>query len=92
MSSSHFSDVSGTVPDRRLSRKTSRLLEELPAAICAFVKVKWTLSVKKIDDKTCEYSNHIHGSAIDESMAFFEKHGISLEKARETPADSRGSS
>jgi hypothetical protein len=47
------------------------------------VKVEWTLSVKKIDDETCEYSNHIHGSAIDESMAFFEKHGISLEKARQ---------
>jgi hypothetical protein len=30
-----------------------------------------------------QYSNHIHGSAIDESMAFFEKHGISIEKARE---------
>lgn len=45
------------------------------------VQVVWELSVKKIDDTSCEYSNHIHGSAIEESLAFFKAHGISLEQA-----------
>jgi hypothetical protein len=53
------------------------------------VKVEWELSVKKIDNETCEYSNHIHGSAIDESMAFFKEHGILLEgeRARQIASD-----
>jgi hypothetical protein len=33
----------------------------------------WELSAKKIDDDTCEYSNHIHASATDEFLAFIKK-------------------
>lgn len=45
------------------------------------VQVVWELSAKRIDEETCEYSNHIHAVAIEETLAFFEKHGISLKKA-----------
>ena len=47
------------------------------------VQVVWELSVKKIDDQTCEYTNHIHGSAIDETLVFLKAHGVSLEAAHE---------
>jgi hypothetical protein len=45
------------------------------------VQVIWELSVKKIDDQTCEYTNHIHGSATEETLEFLKAHGISLETA-----------
>ena len=45
------------------------------------VKVVWELSVKKIDDKTCEYKNHIHASATDEFLEFLKKNDISFERA-----------
>jgi hypothetical protein len=47
------------------------------------VKVVWELSVKKIDDKTCEYKNHIHASATDEFLEFLKKNNIPFEHARE---------
>lgn len=40
------------------------------------------LSAKKIDDNTCEYSNHIHASATDEFLTFIEKNGVSFEQVR----------
>jgi hypothetical protein len=46
------------------------------------VNVTWELSAKKIDENTCEYSNHIHATATDEMMAFIAKHGVTLEQAR----------
>jgi hypothetical protein len=46
------------------------------------VQVVWELSAKKIDDYTCEYSNHIHASATDEFLTFIEKNGITFEQAR----------
>jgi putative intracellular protease/amidase len=45
------------------------------------VKVEWTLSAKKIDDRTSEYSNYIHASATDEFLAFIKEHGITLPQA-----------
>jgi hypothetical protein len=45
------------------------------------VQVVWELSVKKIDDQTCEYTNHIRGSATGETLAFLKAHGLSLEAA-----------
>lgn len=45
------------------------------------VKVEWTLSARKIDDQTTEYTNHIHASATDEFLAFIAEHGITLEQA-----------
>jgi len=41
----------------------------------------WELSAKKIDDDTCEYSNHIHASATDEFLAFIKKKNT-FEQAR----------
>jgi hypothetical protein len=46
------------------------------------VKVVWELSVAKIDDKTCQYSNHIHASATDEFLEFLEENNIPFEQAR----------
>ena len=45
------------------------------------VKVEWTLSARKIDDQTTEYTNHIHASATVEFMAFIQEHNITLEHA-----------
>jgi hypothetical protein len=39
------------------------------------------LSAKKIDEQTCEYTNHIHSTAIDQTLTFFEEHDIPFEKA-----------
>jgi hypothetical protein len=47
------------------------------------LQVIWELSAKKTDDQTCEFTNHIHSSAIDETMAFFDEHGIPFERARD---------
>ena len=44
------------------------------------VQVVWELSARKLDDRTCEYSNHLHGMATDETMAFFRDHGIPFEQ------------
>ncbi len=46
------------------------------------LQVVWELSARKIDDETCEYVNHIHSSATDQTLAFFKDHGIPFEKAR----------
>src|ERR1700722_1253837 len=45
------------------------------------LRVVWELSVKKIDDQTCEYKNHIHSTAIDQTLAFFKEHNIPFETA-----------
>ncbi len=47
------------------------------------IKVVWELSVAKIDEKTCEYRNHIHASATDEFLEFLEQQNIPFEQARE---------
>jgi hypothetical protein len=47
------------------------------------VQVVWEFSVRKLDDRTCEYSNHIHASATDEFLAFLKEQGIPFEKARD---------
>lgn len=57
--------------------------DAITAAGSTKVKVVWELSVAKIDDKTCEYTNHMHASATDEFLAFLEKNNIPLEQARE---------
>src|SRR6202161_402280 len=46
------------------------------------LQVVWELSVKKIDEQTCKYTNHIHSTAIDQTLAFLNEHGIPLEAAR----------
>jgi hypothetical protein len=46
------------------------------------LQVVWELSARKIDGLTCEYTNHIHSTAIDQTLAFFKEHDIPFEKAR----------
>jgi hypothetical protein len=45
------------------------------------VHVLWELSVKALDDKSCEYSNKIHATATDDFLAFIAQHGITLAEA-----------
>jgi putative intracellular protease/amidase len=47
------------------------------------LQVVWELSVKKIDQETCEYTNHIHSTAIDQTLAFLKAHDIPFELARD---------
>src|SRR6202161_2095803 len=47
------------------------------------LQVVWELSVKKIDEDTCEYTNHIHSTALDQTLAFLKEHNIPFESARE---------
>ena len=46
------------------------------------VQVKWELSVKAIDDNTCEYTNEIHATATPEFFEFMKTHDIKLENAQ----------
>ncbi len=46
------------------------------------VQLIWELSVQKIDDHTCEYSNHIHATATDEFLTFIDKNGVTFEQSR----------
>ncbi len=43
------------------------------------VGVIWDLSVKKIDDKTCEFTNAVQSSATPEVLDFLGKQGIPWE-------------
>lgn len=47
------------------------------------LQVVWELSVRKVDEQTCEYTNHIHSTAIDQTLTFLKKHGIPVERARD---------
>jgi putative intracellular protease/amidase len=46
------------------------------------LQVVWELSAKRIDDYSCEYTNHIHSTAIAQTVAFLKDHNIPLETAR----------
>jgi hypothetical protein len=45
------------------------------------LQVIWELSAKKIDDQTCEYTNHIHSTAIAQTLEFLRAHNVTLEAA-----------
>jgi hypothetical protein len=47
------------------------------------LQVVWELSVKNTGDDSCEFTNQVHSSAIEETVAFLEKHGIPFEQASE---------
>jgi hypothetical protein len=47
------------------------------------LQVVWELSARQAADQTCEFTNHIHSSAIDETMTFFHNHSIPFEGAHE---------
>jgi hypothetical protein len=46
------------------------------------VGVVWDLSVKKIDDKACEFTNTVHSSATPELIDFLGKQGIPLRSSK----------
>jgi len=48
------------------------------------LQVIWELSVEKTGEDSCEFTNHIHSSAIDETMEFFKQHSIPFDRARDT--------
>jgi hypothetical protein len=45
------------------------------------VQVIWTLSVKKIDDNTCEYTNSVVAHPTQEFLNFIELHGTPFQDA-----------
>jgi hypothetical protein len=45
------------------------------------VQVIWTLSVKRIDDKSCEYTNSVAAHPTAQFMKFIAEHKISFENA-----------
>jgi hypothetical protein len=45
------------------------------------VQVIWTLSVKRIDDQTCGYTNGVIAHPTAEFMDFIAQHGVSFEDA-----------
>jgi hypothetical protein len=45
------------------------------------VQVIWTLSVKPIDDKSCEYTNSVVAHPTQDFMDFIAGHGMSFEEA-----------
>jgi putative intracellular protease/amidase len=47
------------------------------------LQVVWELSVKKIDEQSCEYTNHVHSTAIDQTLEFMKAHNISFETAHD---------
>lgn len=47
------------------------------------VQVVWELSVKAIDEKSCEFTNHVHGDATPEFHAFLDQHGLPYESAKQ---------
>jgi hypothetical protein len=46
------------------------------------LQIVWELKVRKVDKQTCEFTNHIHSSANDQTLAFLAEHGIPFEQAR----------
>ncbi len=40
------------------------------------------LRARRIDNQICEFTNHVHSSAIDQTLAFLDEHGIAFEQAR----------
>src|SRR5271163_5006053 len=47
------------------------------------LQVVWELGVKKIDEQSCEYTNHVHSTAIDQTLEFLRAHNISFETERD---------
>src|SRR5262245_11220922 len=46
------------------------------------IHVIWDLSVKKVDDATCEFTNTVHSSATPELLEFLAKQGIPFDVFR----------
>ncbi|WP_331373458.1 hypothetical protein [Sinorhizobium chiapasense] len=46
------------------------------------IHVLWELSAKRIDDRTCEFTNHVRSRATEEFKAFLDRQGIPFEVFR----------
>jgi len=46
------------------------------------IHVLWELSVKRIDDQTCEFTNHVRSRATEEFKAFLDRQGIPFDVFR----------
>jgi hypothetical protein len=53
------------------------------------VQVIWTLSAKRIDQRSCEYTNSVVAHPTAEFMDFISKHNITFEDAAARPAARR---
>jgi hypothetical protein len=71
----------GEVHEPHLCRMIS-ISDSISPARRTKLQVIWELSVRRIDDQICEFTNHIHSSAIDQTLAFLDEHGIPFEQAR----------
>ena len=47
------------------------------------VQIIWELSVKAIDAKSCEFTNHVHGDTLPEFHAFLDQHGLPYSAAKQ---------
>jgi len=54
------------------------------------VQVIWDLSVKKVDDNRCAYTNSVVSHPTEEFLTFIKEHGISWEKACADRQESSG--
>jgi hypothetical protein len=50
------------------------------------VQVVWQLTAKKIDDKACEYSDHLHARTTDEFLGISQEKPHPLRKSAGCPA------
>jgi hypothetical protein len=48
------------------------------------IRVVWDLSVEPLDERSCEFTNHILGIATDEFLATLAEHNITIEQAAAT--------
>ncbi len=46
------------------------------------IHVLWELSAKRIDDRTCEFTNHVRSRATEEFKAFLDRQGIPFDVFR----------
>jgi hypothetical protein len=74
----HVADVRGPHFCRLIS-----ISDSISPAGRTKLQVVWELSAKQIDDETCEFTNHIHSSAIEQTLEFLKQNNISFERARD---------
>jgi hypothetical protein len=48
------------------------------------IQVVWDLSVESLDERSCEFTNHVLGIATDEFLATLAEHNITIEQAAAT--------
>ncbi|MBB6219337.1 hypothetical protein GGI64_001934 [Rhizobium leguminosarum] len=63
-----------------LAEKDHLILESVSDIVTATgrttINVLWELSVQRIDDQTCEFTNHVRSKATEEFKAFLDRQGI----------------